>query len=176
MSGAFLFQEAMIMEEYPVILDGKDAGRITVRRNVLMTEFDACAPGREGLLRLSVYGGGREGYLGVMEPGNGGLRLIRTLSASAMKNFPENIQYAGAAGEEPVPVPGVLKASASAPKPNGPEEGLLWFSTPEGVLTAFDGEGTLCAIPADMPRPPKGIARIINGREYLVFPGPARWK
>ena len=164
------------MEEYPVILDGKDAGRITVRRNGLMTEFDASVPDREGLLRLSVYGGGREGYLGVTEPGNGGLRLIRTLSASAMKNFPENIQYAGAAGEEPAPVIDVSQAPASVPEPGAPEDGLLWFSTPEGVLTAFDGEGTLCAIPADMPRPPKGIARIINGREYLVFPGPARWK
>ena len=64
--------EVLFMDEtYPIMIDGEHAGTLTVARRGLLTEFTArCAdPGR--LLRLSVYGGGREGYLGVMAPEGG---------------------------------------------------------------------------------------------------------
>ena len=48
--------------EYPLMLEGKRAGTVAVRREGLFTVFEAqCSVQRE-LLRLSVYGQGREGY------------------------------------------------------------------------------------------------------------------
>lgn len=48
--------------------------------------------------------------------------------------------------------------------------GLLWFSRPDGSLTAFDGVSSLIALPARLRSDAPG-ARLweINGREYMVF-------
>jgi hypothetical protein len=170
----------MEMGEYPIYMDGAAAGTLEVHGEGLMTVFTAELPGREGIVRLSVFGGGREGYLGVMAPAAGALRLTRRLSAADMRGFPEKIEYAAPRGRARAPAcppPETPPAAPSAPSAVPPEtEGLLWFSTPEGVLTAFDGTRTLTAIPADAARPPRGLLRRINGREYLVFPGAPRRK
>ena len=85
-------------EKYPLILDGETAGEVTVRREGAWTMFDVrCAP-TPGILRVSVYGGDREGYLGVLAPEDGALTLHRRLSRSAMKEFPTVIEAAGRAG------------------------------------------------------------------------------
>ena len=134
--------------------------------------------GREiGSLRLSVYGGGREGYLGVMSPaGEGRVALRRSLSRAALRGFPERIEYAAPSGEaapapepeKPAPEP----VSEPEPEPE-PEDGLIWYSSPDGTLSAHDGRRLLVALPADDARVPAwagDVVRYINGRKYVVFP------
>ena len=120
-----------------------------------MTAFSAECEMQSGIVRLNAYGEGKSAYLGVMVPENGRLVLRKKLSRDAMKEFPQKIEYAANCKLE--------KSSRE------PESGLLWFSTSEGFLTAFDGAQSLIAIPADMKRLP--ITRIINGKEYAIFPG-----
>ena len=51
-----------------------------------------------------------------------------------------------------------------------PEEGLLWYSRPDGSLVSFDGISTLLALPAELRAPAPGAAeRVIEGKKYLVF-------
>ena len=87
------------MESYPIMLDGEAAGRLTVERQGSLTVFEADCDMREGLIRLSVYGGGREGYLGVLAPEDGRLTLRKRLSRSQTREFPERIERVGRAGE-----------------------------------------------------------------------------
>lgn len=168
--------------EYPILIAGEQAGRLTVTRQGLFTVFEAEAEDRGALLRLSVFGGGAEGYLGIMGPENGVLCLKKRLSRTAMTDFPETIEYAGPAGGAAAPPAQPREApSADAPAPaaDGPaappaeECDTLWFSAPDGTLSAFDGRRMLIALPAEDPRVPGGAAaavRRINGRDYVVFP------
>ena len=71
------------METYPLILDGAQAGTVTVRREGGWTVFDVQCAAAEGVKRVSVYGGGAEGYLGVLAPEDGALTLHRRFSRSA---------------------------------------------------------------------------------------------
>ena len=84
--------------EYPVIVEGRQQGTLRVEREGLFTVFEARCAKREGLLRLSVYGGGREGYLGIMQPRGSGLYLKKKLSRAQLQGFPANVEYAGEAG------------------------------------------------------------------------------
>ena len=53
---------------------------------------------------------------------------------------------------------------------NSGEDGLLWFSRPDGTLTAFDGRGSIVAIPAELRRDaPGAVIKKINGRIYMLF-------
>lgn len=158
------------MEIYPIIINGEKSGELRVWQEGLMTVFDARCPLKDGVLRLSVYGGGAEGYLGVAIPCGSGLRLNKKLSANAMRGFPAAIEYAGAAGAKP-PAPITVQPEEL------PEsvDGLLWFSTPQGDLTAFDGRRCLVAIPAE-DGGLGGVIRSINGKSYAVFPGHKRRK
>lgn len=159
------------MDTYPIVIHDKRAGTLQVRAEGLMTEFSGSAADGGELVRLSVYGGGREGYLGVMCPDRAGwLTIRRRLSRAAMAGFPGEIEYAAPAGlrrEEPPP-------ERYAPEPESAgDEDMLWFSTPDGTLTAFDGKRCLVALPASQARLPRGaqaLRRLIGGREYVVFP------
>lgn len=191
--------------EHPIIIDGNAAGSLTVTEDGLFTVFEATLPGCGELLRLSVYGGGREGYLGVMQPWSGGLYLRRRLSRSELRRMPEVIEYAAPAGlctpaeggraaegntdgasakaeaesvhlsDEPRAdsAGGEAEAAAEHDAPaaeNSGEDGLLWFSRPDGTLTAFDGRGSIVAIPAELRRDAPGAAiKKINGRIYMLF-------
>ena len=64
-------------ETYPVLINGEKKGTLTVSREGLTTRFDAKCEDPGTLVRLSVYGGGKEGYLGVMTPENGVLTRSR---------------------------------------------------------------------------------------------------
>ncbi len=181
-------------ESYPILIDGRSAGTLRVRRG-LLTEFDARCddPGR--LLRLSVYGGGREGYLGVMEPAGDGLRLCRRLSRAAMAGFPETVEYAAESGqkppeaedepakptdgpsspadESPEPADGPPKepAAADTPLPE-PETDVLWYQAGDGTLFTVHGGVHYRAIPVTAwGLPPESAAerRVIDGAEYAVF-------
>lgn len=193
--------------EHPIIIDGNAAGSLTVTEDGLFTVFEATLPGYGELLRLSVYGGGREGYLGVMQPWSGGLYLRRRLSRSELRRMPEVIEYAAPAGlctpaeggraaegntdgasakveaeaesvqlsDEPRAdsAGGGAEAAAEHDAPaaeNSGEDGLLWFSRPDGTLTAFDGRGSIVAIPAELRRDaPGAVIKKINERIYMLF-------
>lgn len=191
--------------EHPIIIDGNAAGSLTVTEDGLFTVFEATLPGCGELLRLSVYGGGREGYLGVMQPWSGGLYLRRRLSRSELRRMPEVIEYAAPAGlctpaeggraaegntdgasakaeaesvqlsDEPRAdsAGGGAETAAEHDAPaaeNSGEDGLLWFSRPDGTLTAFDGRGSIVAIPAELRRDAPGtVIKKINGRIYMLF-------
>lgn len=141
--------------EYPIMADGRRIGTLKVYRQGLYTVYTARAEARKELLRLSVYGQGREGRLGLMQPEGGGLYLERRLSNAAQRDFPKRIEYAGRSGE---------KRSAPAPKPQG---GTLWYRQRNGTLCATEGGRQLVAIPVR-----RGLgfrSRCIEGREYAVF-------
>lgn len=197
--------------EHPIIIDGNAAGSLTVTEDGLFTVFEATLPGYGELLRLSVYGGGREGYLGVMQPWSGGLYLRRRLSRSELRRMPEAIEYAApaglyttaeggraaegntdgasakveaeaesvqgadepradSAGGEAETEPEYDTHNAEAAENKDDEDGLLWFSRPDGTLTAFDGRGSIVAIPAELRRDAPGtVIKKINGRIYMLF-------
>ena len=154
--------------KYPLLIDGRESGELRVTRRGALTLFEAEAEDGGGILRLSVYGGGREGYLGVMSPsGEGRVALRRQLSRAALRDFPEHIEYAAPAGAAP---------AVTEPEPGpdeGPEGGLIWYSSPDGTLSAHDGRRLLVALPADDARVPAwagDVVRSIHGRKYVVFP------
>lgn len=162
---------------WPVMFGGREIGSLRAHERGAMTVFEAEAADPGGVLRLSVYGGGREGYLGVMSPaGDGRVALKRSLSRAALRGFPERIEYAAPSGEaapapkpeKPAPEP----VSEPEPEPE-PEDGLIWYSSPDGTLSAHDGRRLLVALPADDARVPAwagDVVRYINGRKYVVFP------
>lgn len=162
---------------WPVMFGGREIGSLRAHERGAMTVFEAEAADQGGVLRLSVYGGGREGYLGVMSPsGEGRVALRRSLSRAALRGFPERIEYAAPSGEaapapepeKPAPEP----VSKPEPEPE-PEDGLIWYSSPDGTLSAHDGRRLLVALPADDARVPAwagDVVRYINGRKYVVFP------
>ena len=80
------------METYPIIIDGALAGKLTVERQGPRTAFDAVCAMQPGLLRISVYGGGREGYLGLLAPEGERLTLHRVFSRSQLRDFPREIE------------------------------------------------------------------------------------
>jgi hypothetical protein len=219
----------------PIIIDGELCGAVEVSRRGGMTVFSARCRMLDGLLRLSVYGSGGEGYLGVMAPIDGELRLERSLSRTAMRGFPEQADFASragagstgaaggaSAGDTSVPQPGAeaescgtehapghrggtelpdaaeTDASASgetSPVPLVPptpgeavpampftpalpaagdcaEDGLRWYSSPDGVLVTNGPGRSLAALPAGDGRIPPdvpGLMRRIEGRDYLVY-------
>lgn len=162
---------------WPVMFGRREIGSLRAYARGAMTVFEAEAADPGGVLRLSVYGGGREGYLGVMSPaGDGRVALRRSLSRAALRGFPERIEYAAPSGEaapapkpeKPAPEP----VSEPEPEPE-PEDGLIWYSSPDGTLSAHDGRRLLVALPADDARVPAwagDVVRYINGRKYVVFP------
>ena len=162
---------------WPEMFGGREIGSLRAYARGAMTVFEAEAADPGGVLRLSVYGGGREGYLGVMSPaGEGRVALRRSLSRAVLRGFPERIEYAAPSGEaapapepeKPAPEP----VSEPEPEPE-PEDGLIWYSSPDGTLSAHDGRRLLVALPADDARVPAwagDVVRYINGRKYVVFP------
>jgi len=130
----------------------------------------------EGVYVFRSTGAAGKGPLGVAAPRGGKLYLRRpSQPARSCGIFPQTIDYAAPSGEpaekkeEPASPP--ASPPQPAPQPEETEDDLLWFSTPEGVLTAFDGRQSLIAVPSDAPGAPRGIRRVIGGREYVVFPG-----
>lgn len=80
--------------DYPLLLGGEKAGTLRIERQGLYTCMEVRAEAREGLLRIWVQGGGREAYLGVLQPGEEGLYLRRRLSRRELADFPQVIEQA----------------------------------------------------------------------------------
>lgn len=166
--------------DLPLLIDGERLGFVNVWTEGLFTVFDARCQHREGLFRLSVYGQGKEGYLGVMQPGKGGLYLRRRLSRHDMSAFPESMEYASASGikphlsstegdnekvlEEQVAFVGNDSSFAEA------EDELIWFRRPDGSLVCHDGKSSIVALPASLRREiPGAVLRYIDGGLYMLF-------
>lgn len=164
----------------PVRLGGEIKGELCVTDEGLIRRFDArCEdPGR--LVRLSVYGGGKEGYLGVMEPENGALSLHRRLSRAERADFPDPIEYAAEAGDRGAPgSPSVQTQAGARNQPRRPsararegEPDTLWRQVGDGSLYAQTAEGSFRAIPATRYGLPAGKAvdrRRIEGVDYVIY-------
>ena len=76
---------------YPVIINGAVCGMLKVKKEGAYTRFVAECPMRDEVIRLSVYGCGVEGYLGVPLPSGGKLRLEKRFSPAALRGFPREI-------------------------------------------------------------------------------------
>ena len=64
---------------YPLLLDGARTGEVRVDTEGGWTVFDVQSEYVAGVVRVSVYGAGREGYLGVLAPEGEALTLHRRL-------------------------------------------------------------------------------------------------
>lgn len=168
---------------YPIIINGQVCGSLAVSREGAYTRFCADCEAQGGVIRLSVYGEGREGYLGVPLPREGRLWLDKKFSPSAVKAFPAVIDRCGLAGEEaeaakddepvceqePMPEEENCEMPESEEKP---EEGPFWYAATDGALVSRDGEVEMVALPPEDERVPRGFPgqpRIIEGKEYLVY-------
>ena len=156
--------------DYPIVIEGRERGRLTESRDGLYTVFRAECPRREGLIRLWLHGGGQSACLGVLAPEGEGLVLTRRLSRLARAAFPAVIEVASDRPQEagpavPPPPPPQEPVSASG-EPNGGEGG--WRALPDGSL--LHGDGRL-ALPAALPprSPLAGRLTRIRGQDYLVF-------
>ena len=191
MGGVFFMSET-----YPVLLCGEKKGTLTVSREGLITRFDAKCEDPGTLVRLSVYGGGREGYLGVMTPENGVLTLHRKLTRAALAAFPAEIECAAEAGrkisapeqkpesarppekrtESAAPVqaapaqPVSMQNTASKPRERAGD--VVWHDAGDGSLYTVYKNQPYRAIPMaawGLPTERMVEKRTINGVEYAIF-------
>lgn len=183
--------------EIPIVVNARTIGQLEIRREGAYTCFDGRCEDTGELLRLSVYGGGKEGVLGVMAPEKGALALHRRLSRAALRGFPETPEYAAPAGqgggaaneaqrEEPRQEEPRKASSPAAPeqaaegKPgSGAEKGtdLLWYATGDGsLITTWQGK-RYRAIPMaahGLSREGMVEQRRIEGVDYAVYEFPER--
>lgn len=163
--------------EYPIILEGRQQGVLKVGQEGLFTVFEAHCPRRGGLIRLSVYGEGREGYLGIMQPLNGGLYLKKKLSRSRLSAFPDRLEFAGESGQRL----SVEKAGAdrgestgAAETPPSPKESRggerCWQRQRDGSLVCREGESFILALPVRLRHNVEGVSVTeIEGQAYMLF-------
>lgn len=183
-------------ETYPVLINGEKKGTLAVSREGLTTRFDAKCEDPGTLVRLSVYGGGREGYLGVMTPENGVLTLHRKLTRAALAAFPVEIEFAAEAGRktaaperrpeagqtpekrpEPAPVQSAPAAQSApmagtAPRPRERAGDIVWRDAGDGSLYTVYKNQPYRAIPMaawGLPTERMVEKRVINGVEYAIF-------
>ena len=128
--------------EYPIIINGEEAGKLCVTKDGILTAFDARCKDPGTLLRLSVYGE-KEAYLGVMAPdGSGGVHLHKRLSRASLAGFPETIRFAGPAGQ-PIPAENVTDEEPGSVTPSeeaGTEEMALRTEDAEATTSAEETE------------------------------------
>lgn len=166
---------------WPLILDGVECGFVTAEKRGAYTVFTARALYTGELKRISLYGGGVEGVLGVLAPDGEEVSLTRRFTRSELAVFPAEPEYAAESGgsprAEPRPDEDAPEADAKAkgePETAPPvDDGVLWYSSPDGTLSRFDGRRLLVALPSENVRVPdwaQGVVQYINGREYVVFP------
>lgn len=183
-------------ETYPILINGEKKGTLTVSREGLTTRFDAKCEDPGTLVRLSVYGGGKEGYLGVMTPENGVLTLHRKLTRAALAAFPAEIELAAEAGrntsaperrpeserppekraETAAPVQTTpaqpVAMQNTAPKPRERAGDIVWRDAGDGSLYTVYKNQPYRAIPMaawGLPTERMVEKRTIHGVEYAIF-------
>ena len=141
------------MEQLPILINSETCGRLSIRRERAYVVCHGHARWNGELLRLWLYGSGEPVYLGVLQP-DGTVRKKFSLSEFGR-------------------IRGVLTHCGNAPLKNvqSPEEtDTLWYLQSDGTLRC----GTYIAFPAEgvrLPRGYSGVRRVIEGREYVIFPG-----
>lgn len=126
--------------QYPVIIDGKNCGKLTVSQKGLKYSFEATAKlDTSEIIRLSIYGGEKSAYLGVMQPKGNVLWLYRELSRAELANLPEKIDYVSNQKPQSQTKKQVQKPSSS--------DDLVWRKNPVGLLWTVQNGKNLCAIP-----------------------------
>ena len=138
--------------EYPIYIEETEKGKLTVTQEGLRTRFTVKCEKVQKIIRLSVFGGGKSAYLGVLCPEGDYLTLSKSFSPNEMRSFPEKIEYA-------------------ADRQQCIEENdRIWRRTPDGCLITSEGGTEYIAIPAAGKRLEKtGLVRHIDGGDYLVF-------
>ena len=168
---------------YPIIIKGENCGELKVTKEGAYTRFVADCVSFGGVIRLSVYGSGVEGYLGVPMPVNGRFRLDKRLSPTDLRSFPEKIERCSLAGEAPAVLPQPEPEPELCDMPEqefekedecsaAEERDTLWYATADGALVSKDGEREMVALPPEDERIPNDIPgqpRVIDGKEYLVY-------
>lgn len=107
--------------DYPLLLGGERAGTLRIEQQGLYTCMEVTAEAREGLLRIWVQGGGREAYLGVLQPEGEGLSLRRRLSRRELAAFPQVIEQAS---DRQLP-PREVNITQESQEPQEPVQALL---------------------------------------------------
>ena len=162
--------------DYPLIIDGIDAGTLSVSEEGLYTCFEARAGEHDGLVRLWVCGGGECAYLGIMQPWSGGLYLRRRQSDDSLHNLKSSA--AKPYIESASPATSLHNICVDSPTPSCPfpadipedAPSLQWFSRRDGTLVSFDGISCLVALPAELRHADRrAVIREISGRKYMVF-------
>ena len=152
--------------DYPFYYKGKRTGTLCASESGVYTVFRLQAEGiDEKMLRISVYGEGKEAGLGLAEVREGRAEFEKKLSRRAMQELPGKIEYAAKGGERTEE-----KKSERQTEKKPEETGLIWERRPDGSLFARDGESGIMALPADL-RGEAGRERIkvIEGRSYMLF-------
>ena len=142
------------MSTYKIMHFSQTIGTLETSADGLYTVFTARCEPVLPRLRLSVFGETAHAYLGLMLPENGVLYLRRRLSRLECARLPSPILYAAEEAAEP-------------------EEPSGWLPAPDGTLRRTEGGTELVAVPrsrARVPGVPRHLLRVIDGREYLVFP------
>ena len=158
---------------YPIIIDGELMGKLTVTVQGGYTVFDAVCRPLAGIVRVSAYGGGREGCLGILAPDGEQLSLHKKLSRADLRDFPqeiESVERSGARREKTEALQSEADRETEAPPEENDE--LFWYSSPDGALVCFDGQRSLIALPLGDERIPEGYGgyrRRVGGKEYLVY-------
>ena len=155
--------------EYPVILDGTKAGNLNISKQGVKFIFDAFCPDTDKLIRLSVYGDSGEGYLGVMQPDNGGMRLHREMSKNSLLQFPRDIKYAARSGEKREKQKPQQKPNMAPPKK---DNDTYWRKDWLDMLWTNENGVTLCAVPRRLKIACYGEelpSRTIEGVDYRIF-------
>ena len=139
------------MSTYNILRSNRIIGALETTSDGLYTVFTARCEPVLPRLRLSVFGETAHAYLGLMLPEDGALHLQKRLSRLECAKLPSPILYA---------------AEEAA-------ESSDWRPAPDGTLRRTEGGTELVAVPrerARVPGVPRHLLRVIDGREYLVFP------
>ena len=142
------------MSTYKIMHFSQTIGTLETSSDGLYTVFTARCEPVAPRLRLCVFGETGHAYLGLMLPEDGELYLRRRLTRLACAKLPSPILYAAEEAAEP-------------------EEPSAWRPAPDGTLRRTEGGVELVAVPrsrARVPGVPRHLLRVIDGREYLVFP------
>ena len=142
------------MSTYNILHSNRTIGTLETTADGLYTVFTARCEPVVSRLRLHVWGEAAHAYLGLMLPEDGALYLRRRLSRLECAKLPSPILYAA-------------EEAAEAAEPSD------WRPAPDGTLRRTEGGTELVAVPrerAHVPGVPKHLLRVIEGREYLVFP------
>ncbi len=149
--------------EYPIYINGIKTGTLKVSKNGIKYMFSATCKNTGEVTRISVYGAGSEGYLGVLTPQGDMMYMDREFSKNDLSNFPQKIEFASESGGN----------SKITKKVNASEENeTIWHRDSVGILWTKKNGATFCAVERRLGIACQGVEiepREIEGVEYRVF-------